>query len=279
MVVLHDAITEAEKIGAWVIAHTQAQGSGSELQAGARAELIDSPVTRALSTFRGRIATRTMKLMFFGSVAPLLNYAAFRPYAVMQAIRLALGEQSNTPRIVLDPAGGYSPSFYWLAKEMPDTQFVEIDTAKVVETKRYLLRDLSIPANLRLRPLDLSQRNLHDTLIDRVDVLIGIGAYVSHQQYRQFLDYARRILSKDGYIVAAFPYLPGIENFQRNKSLFSRIVTVPKGVVSDIDQLYSVFDNTGFEIKEVIRLSELAAAQNKPMPADIEVIAVAQLKA
>lgn len=263
-------------IGSWVLSYNQQQNKGSELQAGIRAEMIDSPLTRALSTFRGRISVRTAKLMFFGSIAPILNYSAIRPFAAMQAIRLALQDIGAQGATVVDPAAGYSTAFYWLAEEFPQTQFIEIDTEAVIKDKEHMLRGFTMPENLTLRVGDLSNRSLEEIVTHQIDVLVGIGAYVSHEQYLNFLSYSESLLNPGGYVVAAFPYLPGIENFQSNKSLFTRLVNTPKGVIRDVDQLQALFAKSHFDLKHVIQLSDYAAAKNEPIPADVEIFAVAR---
>lgn len=262
--------------GAWVLGHNQKYGAGSILQAGARAELIPSPITQALSTFGGRVASQTMQYMFKGNLRAMLNYVALRPYALKFAIEQALGQDADE-KIVLDPAGGHSPVFYWLAEENRNTHFIEMDTTKVIDNKKRVLKPLGIPSNLHLQNVDLMEQNLHEVQPVLVDVIVTLGAYVNHSDYRAMLRYLQNTLTPNGNIIVSFPYSRGIENFQENGSVFSRIVTTPKGVIKDEKDIYTIFKDTDFTVTEIIKLSDLAKAQNKPIPADIEIFAIAQL--
>jgi|GEM_PF-2499308 len=261
--------------GAWVLGYNQQHSAGSQLQAGARAELIQSPITDALSTFGGRIAARTMQYMYRGNVRSLLNYAAIRPYAIMEAIKVALGD-SKRDKVVLNPCGGYSPVFYWLAQEFKNVQFIEMDVEKVIREKKQAFQNFGIPSNLTLQAVDLGEHNLHDIQTERVDVLLTIGAYVTHPDFRDMLRYAMNVLKENGAVVASFPNKSGVENYLENSTVFSRIVTQPKGAVADESELPLVFRDTGLSLRHTIKLSELAKKYDKPEPADIEVVAIAR---
>ncbi|MEL6408626.1 MAG: hypothetical protein AAFR81_29935 [Chloroflexota bacterium] len=265
--------------GATVLRINQEQGAGSQLQAGARAELIDSPVTKALSTFGGRIAAQTMQYMFKGRMDGLMNYAAFRPRAMQYVLESLLGEPSEaTNKRVLDPAGGYSPVFYWLAQKYNNVSFIEVDIPKVIENKRRMLYPLGIPRNLRLRDGDLSNQHLHEIVTRRSDIMLTIGAYVTKAKFRELLDYLPHVMKSGAYLVASFPYLPGIDNFQQNSMIFSKIVTEPRGTIANEKVLHTIFRDTPFDLIESVCLSELAREREMPIPADIEIFAVAKLR-
>src|SRR5690606_19965244 len=121
--------------------------------------------------------------------------------------------------------------FYSLAQKYESTHFIEMDIPKLINNKIRALTPLGIPNNLHLRAADLQEENLHKIQPVLVDVMVTIGAYVNHSDYRAMLSYIQHILNPDGYIIASFPYRQGIENFQENSAVFSRIVTTPKGVV------------------------------------------------
>lgn len=262
--------------GAWVLGHNQTYGTGSYLQAGARAEKVDTPFMQALSTFGGRIASRTMQYMFRGDVTKLLNYAAFRPHAIKFAVDDILGDQAKE-KIVLDPAGGLSPAFYWLAQAHKETHFIEMDIEKVITHKQRVLKAFNMPANLHLQSVNLKEQHLHEVQSVSVDAIVTLGAYVSRADFREMLRYLQRTLNSDGYVIATFPYRKGIENFQENSAIFSRIVTTPKGVIDDEKDIYAVFKDTDFTVTKIIKLSELAEAQGADIPADIEIVAIAKL--
>ncbi|MEO1646119.1 MAG: hypothetical protein AAFR67_13095, partial [Chloroflexota bacterium] len=262
---LQNAI-EIDVTGADVFGVTQQQGSGSQLQAGARAQFIDSPITRALSTLRGRVAAQTVEFMFRGQVTPLINYAVLRPFAMQYAIKQAL-RQSASGKHVVDPAGGYSPVFYWLAETFPATTFTELDTVATITQKQNALASFDMPDNLHLQVADLTQTPIHTVLSAKPDVILALGAYVSHTAYRQLLHYLSNTLNQGAMVVGAFPFLPGIENFRQNSTIFSKIVAEPLGVVSSIQTLEGIFADTPFELCDVYRLTDLARMLDKPLPA------------
>lgn len=252
---------------------TQAAGVGSQLQAGIRAEMIDSPITKALRTGLGLMIARTMKILFRGDVKPVLNYAAIRPYAMMEAIRIALGNNAEN-KVILDPAGGYSPQFYWLAQEFTEAHFVEVDVHEVIEYKRKALYDFGIPSNLRLRPLDMTRTELHKIQSELVDVMVVLGAYVTHDEFRKLLLYLEYLVRDPGYLIVPFPYEPGIDNFTQNSFAFSKMIATPVGSVKSLSDVEALFEGTAFQLQEVIKLSDFAREQGKAIPADIEVIAI-----
>jgi hypothetical protein len=261
--------------GAWVLGHNQLQ-SGSELQAGARADLIPSPITKALSSFKGRAAAKTMRFMFSGQLEPLLNYAALRPFAEMEAVKIALGDTPEN-KLVLDPAAGFAPQFFWLAEEMPETRFMEIDLVRWIEEKRYLLHPFGIPENLRLKGADLAAVPLHEVLSERADVILGIGAYVKHSAYQDMLEYLKRVLKDKGKVIGSFPFAPGVENLSQNSLIFRRLAGNPDGIVFSEEQLRKIFEGAGYELEAIVKFTDVAKKLNKPMPADIEIIAIARV--
>ncbi|HEX2619181.1 MAG TPA: hypothetical protein VHL11_03510, partial [Phototrophicaceae bacterium] len=91
--------------GAWVLGHNQKQGT-STIQAGARAILIPSDLTRALSSIKGRVAAQTVLMM--GGAGKVINYASIRPYAINEVIKRVMSKDVAHP-LIIDPAAGYSP--------------------------------------------------------------------------------------------------------------------------------------------------------------------------
>ncbi|MEM9955706.1 MAG: hypothetical protein AAF846_29170 [Chloroflexota bacterium] len=261
--------------GAWVLGHNQQQHAGTHLHAGARADLIPAPITKALSTFGGRIAAQTMQYMFRGDNKLLLNYVALRPYAMMEAIKIALGTEPEG-KVVLNPASGFSPIYYWLAREIPQATFIELDTPKMISDKQTALKEFDLPDNLKLIPSDLNEVNLHTAYDKPIDVIVVSGAYVTHKDYRDMLKYITSILADDGYVIATFPFAPGVENFVENSAVFARIVSNPVGVLNSETELKAIFKDTDFTPTRTLILSELANKYNKPKPMDAEVIVIAQ---
>ena len=263
------------KRGLRLLQFNQKAGLGSHLQAGARAELIASPITKALGTRQGQMLAKTMRFLFRGNIDALLNYATIRPYAIMEAIRLCLGDNADN-KVVLDPAAGYSPEFFWLAQEYPQTQFTEVDIHEVIEFKRAAFYPHGIPSNLRLRPVDLTRQGLHRVQKRRVDVMVVLGAYVSHTNFRDALAYLDYFIQGDGFLIVPFPYAPGIDYFTDNSFIFTRLVATPVGALKGESDLNTIFEGTNFMLKQTIKLSDFARKEARAIPADIELIAIAQ---
>lgn len=259
--------------GAWVLGHTQKQ-KASSLHAGARAILLPSEITRALSTIHGRIAAQTMHNMGIGP--GMVNYAAFRPFGMMEAIRrtmAALPEQA----IVVDPAGGYAPQFIWLAEEFPQARFIEMDQPRTAQDKLRRLHALELPRNWEIRSYDLTRTPLHKALgRTQPNILLAQPAYVRKQDYLQLLHYLRQVLAPTSAVIAAFPYAPGIENMARDSLMFRRLAGNPIGMVRHTDEIQHTFESARYQNVRLFWLSEMAEQQGKPVPADIEVIAVAE---
>ena len=264
-----------EEKGLQTLQFNQEVGVGSHLQAAARAERIDSPITKALGTRRGKMLARMMKLLFRGNMDKLMDYAAIRPYAIMEAIRIALGDYPEN-KTVIDPAAGYSPELYWLAHEYPDTDFVELDIHEVIEAKRAAFYPHGIPENLRLRPVDLSRQKLHQVQPEPVDVMVVLAAYVSHIDFRSALAYLSYFIPHGGYLIVPFPYLPGVDHFTDNSYIFSKLVSTPAGILTDESDLDKIFKGSNFTLCQTIKLSDFAEREGRPVPADIELIAIAQ---
>lgn len=260
--------------GTWVLGYNQQQ-RGSELQAGARAQLIPSPLTHALSSLQGRMAARTMNMLFVGHLINVLNYAGFRPYAMMEAVRIALRGLNEPRPLVVDPMAGYSPQFIWLAEEMPDVEFLEIDHPDVINDKRERLKGFDLPPNFRMQGADLSKYALHDVLARRPSVVLALGTYVSHADYQQLLGYLKHVLVDEGRVIGAFPYARGIENLQTNSRIFARFAGNPVGMAEDKRQVAEIFQNSGYQVNVVYHFAEMAKQLNKPEPADIELLAIA----
>ena len=129
-----------------------------------------------------------------------------------------------------------------------------------------------------MRPVDLKLQRLHEAQTKTVDVLVTVGAYITHDEFRDLLKYLAYLIAAEGYLIVPFPYAPGIDNFTDNSFVFSNIITTPKGAIHNRDDIATIFKDTDFELTQTIKLSDLAKDLRKPMPADIEMIALARRK-
>jgi hypothetical protein len=262
--------------GAWVLGHNQLQ-SGSEMQAGARAQLLPSPVTQALSTIRGRIASRTVAMLFYGRMMGIMNYVALRPFAMMDAVRTALADCPEPHPLVIDPAAGYSSQLIWQAEEMPDLQCLEIDLPAIIQDKRIRLQSIDLPPNFTMLEADLSQVRLHEVLGEqRASVIMVPGSYVNHDDYRDLLGYLRHVLTPTGKVISTFADARGVENLRANSALFARFGGNISGFVHEDQDIYRIFEQANYQILNIMKLSEIAVKLRKPLPADIEILVISQ---
>ncbi|MDQ7025332.1 MAG: hypothetical protein Q9P44_07205 [Anaerolineae bacterium] len=276
MVQTHPLLTTYDLTGAWVLGHNQ-RVTASELFAGARAQLLPSRLTEALSTLNGRISARTMLLLANTIDDTVANYASFRSSGIIEATRRVLHRVPTLSPVVVNPQTGYSATSIWMAEEMPHVYFIDIDTPETIADKQKRLSWYHLPQNLSLKGVGLSTTPLHEALRGfRPDVIEAIAAFCTADDFAHLLRYLRHVLVEGGWVIAPFPYAPGIENLSRNLTLFQRFAGKPRGVVESFDNIYRIMEVAGYHNIEILKLSDLAQDLDKPIPADIEVIAIAQ---
>lgn len=260
-----------------VLGQTQ-EARGSELQAGARAELIPSALTWALSSVSGRAFAKM--IIRVGAIKPLMNYGMFRPRGLMALIERGLPPEQPEPLIV-DPAGGFSPMGFWLAERYPQAKLIEFDLPDIVTEKHRRLQrapEVVIPSNLHFVPLDLGQITLSDAVESRpIDVLLLNATYTPHEATMQALRDLRATLSPNGAVVVTFPWMPGARQLPAfSKRLFTLQVGEIAGRVDDESTLIKLFTEAGYSRFELHFFSHLAAEMGHPIPVDIEVIVLAR---
>jgi hypothetical protein len=276
MVQTHPSTLSYDLTGAWVLGHNQREGA-SEMYAGARAQLMPSRLTDSLSTLNGRIAARTMLLIANTLDGKVANYAAFRSEGMMEAVRRVLRRVPTPSPVVVNPQSGYSATSIWLGQELAHVHFIDIDSPEVIADKQKRLIGYTLPDNLLYKGVDLSTTPLHEALRGlRPDIVETIAAFCSPDDFAHLLRYLRHVMVDGGWVIAAFPYAPGIENLSRNLTLFQRFAGKPRGIVDKLDNIHRIMDVAGYRHVEILKLSEMAEELGKPVPADIEVIAIAQ---
>lgn len=268
-----DSSNDPAQNGSWVLGHTQSQ-SGSVLQAGVRALVTNTPITMALSSMQGRMMARTMMAM--GVDEALFTYSGFRPYAINEVIKRELPSTVESPLLV-DPASGFSPQYYWLAQALPNAHCIEMDLPKNMQVKRQSLRGFDLPSNLELLDVDLTTQSLQEVLGERkAHAFIALAAYVKSSSFVELLTYLHQVIADDGFVVASFPYAPGFDNLMHTLSVFRRLVTKPIGLVQHEEEIMGIFDKAGYSKVTFYKLSDLAEEMGKPRPADVEIIAIAR---
>lgn len=265
---------ETMPTGAWVLGYNQKQG-GSILQAGARALLIPSALIRALSTPQGRIAAQTLTMM--GLSKGIENYAAFRPYAIMEVIRRHLPKEIENP-VILDPTTGYGAEYIWLSAEYPEATFIEMDRPDVIRDKLERLRNFTLPSNVIFEGANLNEIPLHKALNGRqVDLIVLLASYVRGDDFVDNLRYLRTFLQTGTVVIAPFPYRLGINELSKANILFRRFATQPTGTVQTLDEIHDIFRRADYHDTTVYTFSQLAEDVGKPIPIDVEVIAAARI--
>lgn len=257
-----------------VLGYTQEQRA-SELQAGLRAELIPSPVTRALSSLAGRTVARVFLTLI--SNEPIVNYVMFRTRAIVEVMQRHIPPGGSRP-VLLDPVGGYGMIGVMLAELLPHAEIIEMDRPEVMRDKRRRLeqaRDVVIPPNLKLIEASLRETPLLAALGGKpVDVLMLNGAYVTHENFTTALRSIHQSLRPGGACVVAFPMAEGVRDLRREALIFRAQVGSYPGLIEDQMQVHKILEDAGYQQIKLYRLSELAAELGYPEPANVEILGV-----
>lgn len=262
----------------WLAAQSQSVYI-AEFYAGAYAEVIPSPLTYALSSFQGRLMSRTVNMLFLGHLEPILRYHAVRPYSLMAAIRRAIPDSSDVRPLVVDPQPGFNTHFYWLAQEMPHVDFLELDYPELVQKKRDRLRGFPIPPNLQIEAVDYATVSLHEALgTRRASVMVASAMQTPLPTFARVLEYLREMLTADGIVVGCFPLSRGVEHLHRNLKMASRFVGDVPGMIDDEQQIIDLFGNSSYDLKKICTLEETAMRMGKAIPAEVEVFAIGKLR-
>lgn len=265
------AVSEAKLLG-----FTQEQ-RGSELQAAARAELIPTPETRALSSRIGRVFAKLARRV--GISQELQNYFAFRPFGMMEMLKRGIPAGCPQPHI-LDPLGGYTPQMLWLARDLPHARVYEIDLPDVIQDKAKRLRnakDVVIPPNLTWYGANLYERSLSEVLKgQKMHVIIGMGAFLTPPEYVRLLHYLGENLTPDGAIVGNLPWKPGMTALAESSLLYRVQVGPLPGATDDLNQVRGMFYEAGFYDVSFTNYVELAQALRQPTPANLELLILAR---
>lgn len=247
----------------------------SELQAGARAQLIPSPVTLALSSTAGRTISRIFMALQENS---LTSYVILRPHAQLHLIRKAVAEHQEP--VVLDPICGYSPVGIWTAEAMPHARIIEMDAPRIVTDKHTRLQQAShvqVPPNIQWLPADLRRMGLRDVLGGQMmDLIIAQGAYLHRADFVRLLRSLRQNLKPDGFILGHLPWGPGIEKLKEASRLFRMQVGELPGMVKSEDEIHDIFQTAGFSKISIFTLAQLAQELHFGTPADVENFILAQ---
>ncbi len=250
---------------------------GSEIQAGARAELTPSPLTLALSSLRGRVTARIM--LQFANNPAALNFTAARTAILEAGVARALHRSEDQP-VIVDMACGYSPLALHMAEHFPHASVIELDTPDVIiRRKRRLMRckEYVRPANLVTLSADLSRQSLVDALGNRVPSVIEYtSSYLTREQMIETHRYLYDVLSIHGALVTFMTWQKGVQQVQAELRFFREQVGSLPGIVADEAAAAAVFLEAGFRHVEVLHPSRLAGELGLATPImDIELLVIA----
>jgi hypothetical protein len=253
------------------------EARGSEIQAAARAELIPTAETRALSSPAGRVFARLARSI--GINQSLQNYLAFRPFGMIEMLKRAIPPGITHPHI-LDPVAGYTPQMIWLAQQMPNAHVYEVDMPEVISDKAQRLRNgkgVVIPQNLTWYGENLRETPLSKVLDEKkMHVIIAMSAFLRPAEYVRLLRYLGENLTADGTIVGTIPWQAGMDALARVSLLYRVQVGPLPGVVDNVDVIYERYRDAGFSDITITSFPELARELGYPEPADIERLVLAK---
>lgn len=260
---------------ALVLGRTQ-ETRGSEIQAGARAELTPNPVTLALASLRGRAVAQTM--IWLAPDQGILNYTAAR-IPILAALMLRAIPPVPHP-LLIDTSAGFSPMSLMVAEGAPHAHVIEIDRAEVIRSRQHRLRKakITLPPNLETISADLGQTSLPEVLGGRVaDVIDFTGAYFSPAQLRRTAAYLHSILSEQGTVLSCYPYRPAMEYATTATRFFKQQVGDLPGGVDDVTALKHYFLDAGYRDVEIYFPSQLAPELGLRTPIlDMEISVIAR---
>ncbi|GAB4515794.1 MAG: hypothetical protein OHK0046_19780 [Anaerolineae bacterium] len=256
---------------------TQEQ-SGSELQAGARAELLPSPLTNALSSVRGRIVARTM--LFLVNEPLLVNFTKARIPVLQAAIKRHLPK--DKPQLTMVTVGvGFSPLGIWLAEENPNLRVIECDLPEVIRKRKARLRrapDVHLPLNVQEVGIDFRKSSVDRVLAGaRADVFDFTGAYFTHAQLENVARYLYMLLDERGFCSCYLPWQPGLDRVREAGRFFRNQVGEFPGIVGSEDTIQRIFHAAGFQEVNVLYPSVVGRELGLETPIlDAEVIVIAR---
>jgi O-methyltransferase involved in polyketide biosynthesis len=215
--------------------------------------------------------------MFMGVSEKLMNYAALRPYAIMEVIRRHFPASIEHP-VILDPTTGYGAEYIWLAEEFPQAEFIEMDRPDTIQNKVNRLKDFRLPKNLKFEGADLASRPLDEVLQGRrIDMMVVLGTYAQAKEFGSLLLYLRSILPAGSLVIVPFPFKPGVIEMANMNAIFRRFAAPPAGAVQNKAEAEDIFHRAGYRDITAYTFAELARDLGKPEPFDIELIAVGRI--
>lgn len=258
-----------------IMGQAQAQ-RGSELQAGARAEAIPSPLTHALSSVSGRVSAQLFRTLGFRQDA--FNFIGARIRVLGYLMQTHLSSHVPHP-ILVDPVAGFSTLGYDNATAIPHGEHIDLGHAETIqELERRLARakDVVLPANYKRVVVNYLYTTLTQAVGNRpIDVVSANCAYFMRFHNFKQLFYLNSTLRPGGICVAAFPSQPALIEFQSSIRFFNSQVGQLHGAVTTDSEMINLMTDAGYVDVKIYRASELASEIGLQTPImDLELFAV-----
>lgn len=258
------------------LGHTPSTRS-AELVAGARAVLLKTDETMALSKMAGRLVSQILS-----DIDRKANILWFFPARMMALETLTARHiPADKPDLLLvDLAAGFSPRGLHLAQNYPQAQVIEIDLPEVVAEKKKRLErgKIAIPPNLSWIGADLGTTNLDDALEGRKAQLItseGLTLYLTPAETSRLFQQASDSLAPGGVFMAEIYSRVKLQQLQKNPnvrtvaSFIFRIVGSVPGMLESSNTAIELLKEAGFDTITEHSVTALMDEIGKPRPLDV----------
>ncbi|MEO8609202.1 MAG: class I SAM-dependent methyltransferase [Chloroflexota bacterium] len=261
------------------LGHTPSTRS-AELVAGARAILMNTPETMALSKMSGRIVSR-----FLSDIDRKINVMWFFP-ARMMAIESLTKERfpEDKPGLLfVDVASGFSPRGLHMAQQYPSAKVIEIDLPEVVAEKQRRLQkgNIAIPPNLSWIGTDLGKANLSDVLEGRKADLItceGLTLYLTQVENTRLFNQISSSLKAGGVMMVEIYFKDKLQHLRQNPNVNSvasfvfRMVGSVPGIMPNLETATTLMTEAG--LAEIVDQPVTALMEIMGQPAPLDVISI-----
>jgi O-methyltransferase involved in polyketide biosynthesis len=258
------------------LGHTPSTRS-AELVAGARAALMNTEETLALSKMSGRIVSR-----FLSDIDGKLNILWFFPARMMAIESLTKKHfaEDKPGRLLVDVAAGFSPRGLHMAKQYPQAEVIEIDLPEMVAEKQKRLQKgkIEIPPNLKWIGTDLGKSNLSDVLEGRKADLItaeGLTLYLTRTENSRLFKQISSSLKPGGIMMVEIYFRDKLQHLRQNAHINSvasfilRMVGSVPGLMPDLETVKQLMSEAGLgEIAEH-PVSTMMEELGQPKPVDV----------
>lgn len=264
------------------LGHTPSTRS-AELVAGARAVLMNTPETIALSKMSGRIVSR-----FLSDIDRSLNVMWFFPARIMaiEALTKRLFPDDQPDRLFVDVAAGFSPRGLHLAQQYPQAQVIEVDLPEVIVEKKKRLEKgrITIPINLHWIAADLGKDNLSEVLNGRKADMItaeGLTLYLTPTENARLFRQISSCLKPEGAMMVEVYFKDKLQHLRQNANVNSvasfviRIVGNIPGLVPNMETVRKLMTEAGLGEIVDYPVTNLMDELGQPKPLDVISIVMA----